>query len=83
MSYPDVDSIVAAPSDESPRVEQPDATRKRGLKIERYFTNSGKHPFDEMEWEHRDAAIYNEKGETILSKKVSKFQNLGHNWRQI
>ena len=57
-----VDSIAAAPSDVSPRVEQPDATRKRGLKIERYFTNSGKHPFDEMDWEHRDAAIYNEKG---------------------
>ena len=69
MSETNIDSIVAAPSDESPRVEQPDATRKRGLKIERYFTNSGKHPFDEMEWEHRDAAIYNEKGETIFEQK--------------
>ena len=28
MSDPDVDSIVAAPSDESPRVEQPDAPRE-------------------------------------------------------
>ena len=32
-----VDSVIAAPSDESPRVEQPDATRKHGLKIEPLF----------------------------------------------
>ena len=69
ISTSDVDSIVESPSDESPRVEQPDATRKRGLKIERYFTNSGKHPFDEMEWEHRDAVIYSENGDTIFEQK--------------
>ena len=69
ISDPNVKSIVGAPSDESPRVEQPGATRKRGLKIERHFTDSGSHPFDEIAWEHRDAAIYNEKGEIIFEQK--------------
>ena len=69
LSDSNVDSIAAAPSDESPSVERPDTMRKRGLKIKRHFTNSDNHPFDEMDWEHRDATIYNEKGETIFEQK--------------
>jgi ribonucleoside-diphosphate reductase alpha chain len=30
-----------------------------GLTFERYFTNEGTHPFDEIEWETRDAVIPN------------------------
>ena len=33
--------------------------RTRGLAFERYFTNEGVHPFDEIEWETRDAVIPN------------------------
>lgn len=69
LSDSNVDSIAAAPSDESPSVERPDTMRKRGLKIKRHFTNSDNHPFDEMDWEHRDATIYNEKGETIFEQR--------------
>ena len=29
----------------------------QGLSIERYFTTAGKHPFDQVEWERRDARI--------------------------
>ncbi len=58
-----VDQIVAVPSEEKKR------SKKQGLKIDRYFTTPGVHPFDEIEWEGRDAAIYNEKGETIFQQK--------------
>ena len=33
--------------------------RTRGLAFERYFTSEGVHPFDEIEWETRDAVIPN------------------------
>lgn len=39
-----------------------------GLTFGRYFTKSAVHPFDEIEWERRDAAIYNEKGNTIFKQ---------------
>src|SRR4028119_294691 len=32
-------------------------TNDRGLTIERRFTQEGVHPFDEVEWEIRDAVI--------------------------
>ena len=40
-----------------------------GLNIKRHFTNSDVHPFDEIEWEHRDAAIYDENGKAIFEQK--------------
>ena len=33
------------------------ATAHRGLAIERRFTHEGVHPYDEIEWEIRDALI--------------------------
>ena len=40
-----------------------------GLNIKRHFTTSDVHPFDEIEWEHRDAAIYDENGKAIFEQK--------------
>jgi ribonucleoside-diphosphate reductase alpha chain len=34
-----------------------DSRTGEGLSIERYFTTAGKHPFDQVEWELRDARI--------------------------
>src|SRR5262245_28322925 len=34
---------------------------RRGLALQRYFTRDGVHPFDEVEWETRDAVIPNYK----------------------
>ena len=42
---------------------------EQGLKIKRHFTNPDIHPFDEMEWEQRDANIFNENGDTIFEQK--------------
>jgi ribonucleoside-diphosphate reductase alpha chain len=37
--------------------QKPGKTTERGLVIERRFSTSGIHPFDELEWETRDAVI--------------------------
>ena len=40
-----------------------------GLAIERHFTRPGIHPFDEIEWERRTAAIKNACGEVIFEQR--------------
>ena len=39
-----------------------------GLTFARHFTKKSVHPYDELEWENRDAAIYNEKGKVIFKQ---------------
>jgi len=41
----------------------------KGLKFHRFFTKPGVHPFDEIQWEIRDAVITNEKGEVVFEQK--------------
>ena len=40
----------------------------QGLQFERLFTTAGVDPFDEIEWETRDARISNEKGDVIFEQ---------------
>ena len=40
-----------------------------GIHVERRFTHEGVHPFDEVTWETRTAAIGNEKGESVFEQK--------------
>jgi ribonucleoside-diphosphate reductase alpha chain len=41
---------------------------RAGLHVERRFTKLGVHPYDEVHWERRTAAIANEKGETVFQQ---------------
>ncbi len=41
-----------------------------GLGFERRWTTPGVNPFDEVEWERRDAVIGNEKGEAVFEQKA-------------
>lgn len=41
----------------------------QGLKIRRHFTTEGVHPYDELEWDRRDATITNEKGQVVFEQK--------------
>lgn len=41
----------------------------RGLKFTRRFSREGVHPFDEIEWELRDAVITNDKGVTVFEQR--------------
>ncbi|NOY59620.1 MAG: vitamin B12-dependent ribonucleotide reductase [Calditrichaeota bacterium] len=43
-------------------------TYSDGLKIPRFFTKEGIHPYDELEWETRSASITNDKGEVIFER---------------
>jgi ribonucleoside-diphosphate reductase alpha chain len=42
---------------------------KNGLTFKRHFTKPGIHPFEEVEWEVRTAAIQNEKGQVIFEQR--------------
>jgi ribonucleoside-diphosphate reductase alpha chain len=48
---------------------QPAKAEQKGLPHPRYFTKPEVHPFDELEWEYREANITNEKGEVVFSQK--------------
>ncbi len=45
------------------------AQRAAGLRIQRFFTQPGVHPFDQVEWELRSATIANERGEMIFEQR--------------
>ncbi|MGA8360251.1 MAG: vitamin B12-dependent ribonucleotide reductase [Candidatus Dormiibacterota bacterium] len=52
-----------------PRVTAKVEVEGGGIHAERRFTHEGVHPFDEVTWETRTAAIGNEKGETVFEQK--------------
>src|ERR671914_1312670 len=57
-------AVVPEPSPEARRysvaTRQRDVeTKQTGLRFKRHFTSDGAHPFDEIEWESRDAVIPN------------------------
>ncbi|HVA63739.1 MAG TPA: hypothetical protein VNF74_08445, partial [Terriglobales bacterium] len=56
-------------SSEAETVETPLARRRRGLSLQRHFTNGRVSPYDELQWERRSALIQNEKGEAIFEQK--------------
>ena len=67
---------LAPPSffDEDVAATLPEADHlKDGLAIERVFSKEGENPFDSVDWELRDAAIKNPKGEAIFEQKNVEF----------
>ena len=61
---------MAIGTSQAAEVEVPEkaAGAKIGLKISRYFTRAGIHPYDEIEWELRNASITNEKGKVVFEQ---------------
>ena len=49
--------------------QTPSQSDKRGLTFQRYFSKPGVHPFDEVEWESRNAVIANERGQKVFEQK--------------
>jgi ribonucleoside-diphosphate reductase alpha chain len=47
------------------RLEDP----RQGLRVPRRYTKPGIHPYDEIEWELRDAVITNERGEVAFEQR--------------
>lgn len=48
--------------------EAPQAKDIKGLPIEHYFSNPGVHPFEELDWETREAKISSDSGEAIFEQ---------------
>jgi len=61
---------MAIGTSQTAEVEVPKITAgaKAGIKISRYFTHPGTHPYDEVEWELRNASITNEKGKVVFEQ---------------
>lgn len=54
----------------SPQRRKGDKTAKlKGLTVPRYFTREGVHPYDEVQWELRTAAITGESGQVYFEQK--------------
>lgn len=53
-------------SPQNPSEKAVEPVHKKGLDIEHYFSTSGVHPFDEVEWEKRTAKISSDSGEAIF-----------------
>ncbi|HUK40682.1 MAG TPA: vitamin B12-dependent ribonucleotide reductase [Candidatus Acidoferrales bacterium] len=59
---------ISMPQKSESTVGEEQVRPKSGLKIERYFTRAGVHPYDEIEWELRSASISNEKGNVVFEQ---------------
>ncbi len=69
-------AVVDVPEDLArTRVKTLDGTGdgKRGLHVERLLTKPGVHPYDEVQWELRNAVISSEKGEKIFVQEGVEF----------
>ena len=53
---------------------------RTGLTFTPHFTTPGVHPYDVLEWERRDAVIYNEKGDVIFKQEQVE---VPANWTQL
>src|SRR5260221_12188029 len=63
---------------ELPRQSVSSEGPRKGLQMERFFTTEGVHPYDQLEWERRDAKIGGEGG-TVFEQKgveVPKFWSM-------
>src|SRR6185369_2500405 len=60
--------LVALSGAEAPGTEAVGTEGRRGLTINRYFTQAGLDPFTSVEWERRSAVIYGEKGEVVFEQ---------------
>ncbi len=70
---PGVSKAVAVQAKEAAKpaagTERRSQAVSQGLTFRRYFTRPGVDPFDEVEWELRDAVIGSEKGEKVFEQK--------------
>jgi len=58
-------------------VAKTERAMEKGLKVKRYFTTQGKHPYDEIEWDVRDAIIPNYKdGGNAFEQRAVEFPSL-------
>ena len=71
MLGPDPRSPQKAPlhTDAVSGARSANAAHAQGLRLQRRFSRPGVHPYDELEWELRDAVITNERGEITFEQR--------------
>ena len=63
-------SAVHEPETVAPQSEtEPSKAERVGLEFPRYFSRAGTDPFDEIDWESRNAVIGNEQGEVVFEQR--------------
>ncbi|MDP8246271.1 MAG: vitamin B12-dependent ribonucleotide reductase [Candidatus Hinthialibacter antarcticus] len=60
--------------------EMPNTAAKTKLKFQRVYTKKGQDPFDQIEWEVRDAVISGEKGDVVFEQRGVEFPKF---WSQL
>jgi ribonucleoside-diphosphate reductase alpha chain len=74
MSEIDDKSTLFAPeADSATSSKAAVRTPSRGLEIDRVFSQEGRHPFESLEWEKRDAVIKNHSGKAIFEQLGVEF----------
>src|SRR5256885_933971 len=78
LSFPPYGGSSMARSTQKTSTDRPNLTaaatagaskrNRNGLPWKRYFTRPGVAPFDEVQWETREAVITNEKGEAVFEQ---------------
>jgi ribonucleoside-diphosphate reductase alpha chain len=63
------ESFAAKQVDVASTASSAETKTTQGLTFQRLFSKKGIHPFDEIVWELRNAAISNEKGEVLFEQK--------------
>ena len=62
-------SVGSQGLDRSSDASRRTASEAAGLAFARYFSQAGRDPFDEVEWDRRDAVISNERGEAVFEQR--------------
>src|SRR5688572_19272217 len=72
---PSGQTVSSASGNTAANIEPAETTRTRksqaspGLEFPRFFSTAGEDPFDQIEWELRDAVIGNEKGTVVFEQR--------------
>ncbi len=77
---PDTDQLIKDSKNDSSKIPDKITIGTHGLILERMFTKENRHPFDELEWELRNASITNELGEIVFEESGVEFPK---NWSQM
>lgn len=72
--------MVSTQTAKSKPKETFDGQNTPGLTFPRRFTTQGVHPYDQLDWEFRDAIIGNESGKTVFEQKNVEFPK---SWSQL
>ena len=68
MLFPNNKDKTVEISSETVQKKDKNKRRSKKLKFDHYFSSAENHPFDEIDWEKREAVISNEKGEVIFKQ---------------